>query len=348
MKKRNGFTLVELLGVIVVLAILALITIPIISNVINDVRIKSLESSAYGLIEASNLYYAQYGVNSNTRFDIDNNKINSNDTDILLKYKGSVKEGTVILDRKGSVTVCITDGKNSAYKNYNETKVTTVKGKCEIKANSNIVYLDDEATIDSYDNIKLTELVNSMQEEINELKNDLSSTNNKISTLENNSTTIDEIYPIGSIYISTTDNTVEKVQNRFGGTWVVYGSGRTLMSSTSASEQTGGSQTATITPTGTVGNTTLTVNQMPSHVHNIKTGIWGGDTFVGAYHSNVNDNGLSYEDFGYKATSKGKHTTWHADYTGGSQPHTHTFTGNSTPIDTVSPYITVYMYKRTS
>ena len=37
------------------------------------------------------------------------------------------------------------------------------------------------------------------------------------------------IYPIGSIYISTTDNTVEKVENRFGGTWVVYGSGRTLM-----------------------------------------------------------------------------------------------------------------------
>ena len=90
MKKRNAFTLVELLGVIVVLAILALITIPIISNVINDVRIKSLENSAYGLVEASNLYYAQYGTNSNLRFNIIGNKVESKDTDKLLTYKGSV------------------------------------------------------------------------------------------------------------------------------------------------------------------------------------------------------------------------------------------------------------------
>ena len=118
MKKRLGFTLVELLGVIVILAILSLITIPIISNVVNDMRIKSLESSAYGLIEASQLYYAQNGSN-NIRFDIKNNDISSTDTDNLLKYKGSIKEGTIILDKKGKVIVCITDGKNSAYKNYN-------------------------------------------------------------------------------------------------------------------------------------------------------------------------------------------------------------------------------------
>ena len=139
MNNKKGLTIIELLAVIVVLAILAIITLPIISNVINDVRIKSLQNSAYGLIEASNLYYAQYGNNSNIRFDIEDNQISSSDTTNLLKYKGSVKEGTVILDRKGSVIVCITDGKNSAYKNYNETKVTMVKGKCEIKANSDLV-----------------------------------------------------------------------------------------------------------------------------------------------------------------------------------------------------------------
>ena len=64
MRNKKAFTLVELLGVIVVLAILALITIPIISNVINDVRIKSLRDRAYGLIEASNLYYVSKGNNS--------------------------------------------------------------------------------------------------------------------------------------------------------------------------------------------------------------------------------------------------------------------------------------------
>ena len=33
---------------------------------------------------------------------------------------------------------------------------------------------------------------------------------------------------------------------------------------------------------------------------------------------------------------------------GGSQPHTHTFTGTATTINTMPPYITVYMYKRTA
>ena len=198
MKKRNAFTLVELLGIIVVLSILALITIPIISNVISDVRIKALKSSAYGLIESSNLYYAQYGNSSNIRFDINDNKVSSSDTDNLISYKGSIKSGTIILDKKGNVTVCITDGKNSAYKNYNEKKVTTSKGKiCSIKENSSIVYLDDEATITQYDNAKLTELidalttrVDSLESENETLKTNLNTANEKISSLESENTTL--------------------------------------------------------------------------------------------------------------------------------------------------------------
>ena len=188
MNKKNGFTLVELLGVIVVLAILALITIPIISNVIDNVRIKSLQNSAYGLIEASNLYYISKGNNTTVRFD----KTQDKDTLKELSYKGVVKIGTVIIDKKGKITVCITDGKNSAYKNYNETKVTTSKGKiCNIKDGSSIVYLDDEATINEYDNSKLTELVNELRadvadlkEENTTLKTNLNEANTKISELE--------------------------------------------------------------------------------------------------------------------------------------------------------------------
>ena len=128
---KKGFTLVELLATIVILAIISLITIPIITGVINKTRLNSLKSSAYGLLEASNLYVAQYETNEHIRFDIDNNNITSNDTTHLLKYKGTIKEGTVILNNKGKVTVCITDGKNSAYKNYNENKITLVeKNKC--------------------------------------------------------------------------------------------------------------------------------------------------------------------------------------------------------------------------
>ena len=330
MENKKAFTLVELLGVIVVLAILALITIPIISNVINDVRIKSLRDSAYGLIEASNLYYAQYGTNSNIRFNITGNKVESSDTGKLLTYKGSVKEGTVILDRKGQVTVCITDGKNSAYKNYNETKVTTVKGKtCNIRDNSSIVYLGDDATIDFYDNTKLTELVNSMQEEINALK-------------EKSNNVAKEIYPVGSIYMTMTENTVSKVEEKFGGTWEQIESGLMLQSTSTNSGQTGGSSTATFTPSGTIGNTTLTVDQMPSHQHSIVYNNNGTvhDLATFGNGQDIAINASSYSTYGYWGGKTG--------LSGGSQPHTHSFTGTSQTINTVSPYITVYMYKRTA
>ena len=190
MKNKKGLTLIELLAVIVVLAILALITIPVISNVIDNVRIKSLQNSAYGLIEASNLYYISKGNNTTIRFD----KNDTKDTLKELSYKGVVKIGTVIIDKKGKVTVCITDGKNSAYKNYNETRVTTVKGKvCNIPSNTSIVYLDDDATITEYSLSELTELVNELRDDVSNLKEKnetLSSKNeelkSELSTLNSN------------------------------------------------------------------------------------------------------------------------------------------------------------------
>ena len=46
MKKRNGFTLVELLAVIVILAIILVIAVPSIMNTIDDAKKGSFESSA--------------------------------------------------------------------------------------------------------------------------------------------------------------------------------------------------------------------------------------------------------------------------------------------------------------
>lgn len=49
---KKGFTLVELLAVIVILAIIALIATPIILNVIDDAKTNSAKNSAYGYIDA--------------------------------------------------------------------------------------------------------------------------------------------------------------------------------------------------------------------------------------------------------------------------------------------------------
>ena len=58
MKKNiKGFTLVELLAIIVILAIIAIITVPIILNVIENSRIGAIKNSAHGYKDSISKYY---------------------------------------------------------------------------------------------------------------------------------------------------------------------------------------------------------------------------------------------------------------------------------------------------
>ena len=79
-KKKKGFTLIELLAVIVVLSIIALIATPIIFNVIENAKLKSLENSCYGVIDGVRTNYAEGLLNSE---------------DGTVKSKGNVTEITV-------------------------------------------------------------------------------------------------------------------------------------------------------------------------------------------------------------------------------------------------------------
>ena len=58
-KKKNAFTLIELLAIIVILAIIAVITVPIILNIIENSRKGAATDSAYGYKDAINKYYVQ-------------------------------------------------------------------------------------------------------------------------------------------------------------------------------------------------------------------------------------------------------------------------------------------------
>ena len=57
MKKKNAFTLIELLAIIVILAIIAVITVPIILNIIENSRKGAAQDSAYGFKDSVNKYY---------------------------------------------------------------------------------------------------------------------------------------------------------------------------------------------------------------------------------------------------------------------------------------------------
>ncbi len=204
---------------------------------------------------------------------------------------------------------------------------------------------------------------------------------NELTNLER--TLLDKFYPVGSVYISTTLKTATEVQNSFGGTWVSYGIGKTLLSSTT-SEQTGGSNTVTLTtdnlPAHThnydkvnsnTGSHTLTIAEMPSHSHGFTSPGEEVITFGGAESTNgmnaaagfvavVCPQGVcpsnfssAYNWFRGAEKSMGKIGT-----TGNDGGHTHTISTtssktssagstNPTAINVQNPYITVYMYKRT-
>ena len=138
------------------------------------------------------------------------------------------------------------------------------------------------------------------------------------------------IYPIGSIYMCVNDINPSEV---FGGTWVQI-KDRFLLAAgdTYNNGATGGS--ATHTPSGTVGGHALTINEMPSHNHDLGIGGFGGSS-VGVSET------LPSSD--YRAWTRAEGET---DYTGQGNKHNHTFTG--TAQDTLPPYLVVKVWKRTT
>ena len=80
---KKGFTLTELLVVIVILGIIAMITVPIINNAIADSRKKTYEEQERSIVNAAKLYMANYS----TELPAENKCISVED----LKEKGLLK-----------------------------------------------------------------------------------------------------------------------------------------------------------------------------------------------------------------------------------------------------------------
>lgn len=132
------------------------------------------------------------------------------------------------------------------------------------------------------------------------------------------------IYPIGSIYMSV--NNVDP-STIFGGTWEQI-KDRFLLASgdTYNNGDTGGA--ATHTPSGTVGNHTLTIDEMPAHTHKLSSSPSFQSAILG-------------ESQYFAGTEEVEFNT---SSVGGNQPHNHTFTG--TNADTMPPYLAVNVWVR--
>ena len=89
---------------------------------------------------------------------------------------------------------------------------------------------------------------------------------------------LDVSYPVGSIYI-TTD--LKNPAETLGGEWVSYGEGRTLIGAGTGTDTNNEERTFAVNDTGGEYKHTLTINEMPSHKHNL------------AYRSQIISNGNS-------------------------------------------------------
>ena len=159
----------------------------------------------------------------------------------------------------------------------------------------------------------------------------------------------DVVYPIGSIYMSV--NNVDP-HDLFGGTWQQI-KDRFLLACGDSYENgsTGGS--ANHTPQGSVGNTTLSVNQIPSHEHGLNGGVsaQSGYAFmlaeVAGQQESFNSSGVgSFVPARMTASTELFASGSKATATGGGQPHNHSFTGISGNY--MPPYLSVNVWCRTA
>ncbi len=135
MKNKKGFTLVELLAVVVILALIALIASPIILNIIENSRKSSFASSIDGAMRAiENFYSVHYndeGFNRGATYKYSNGRLYYEGTfkDVdgkklenpTIEVTGSLGDGTF----EGTVTdgtVSISDINSNGFCGYADSK----------------------------------------------------------------------------------------------------------------------------------------------------------------------------------------------------------------------------------
>ncbi|MBE6144017.1 MAG: prepilin-type N-terminal cleavage/methylation domain-containing protein [Firmicutes bacterium] len=155
--KRKGFTLIELLAVIVILAIIALIAVPVIMNIISSARKSAFEDTAYGLISAGEMYYANNILSGATSDDVEFTITNGEFVgENKLEVKGSLPaSGKVKVTKDGKVAIAVNNGNYCITKATSESKIQTeeLAGECTYRKVLNPIVTSTEACITNVNEI---------------------------------------------------------------------------------------------------------------------------------------------------------------------------------------------------
>lgn len=127
---KKGFTLVEMLTVVVILGVIATITISAASNLLEKSKVSSFKVSGEGFIKvAKNAYYEYAG--SSFKVDVVKDKliyVDGVSTGEKLSYDGLTPTiGVVEISADGKISMVLSDGVYCAYKKQNQTDVSSFR-----------------------------------------------------------------------------------------------------------------------------------------------------------------------------------------------------------------------------
>lgn len=288
MNKKNGFTLVELLAVVVILALTFMFVAPKMASLIregNNTEVRLIEQKA--LVSAKN-----YINNYDTNFL--NNFIQVGYTKTVYK-QDLIDNGLMTLDEISQI------------EDFRGVQVKLLE-------NDKLEYtISRLSSTSSYTNEELYDMIETLRTQV-------SSSNIFLKS-----------YPVGSVYISTSST---NPGSTYGGTWVEYGKGKTLVGVDSSD-----SDFNTVEKIGGEKTHTLTIDEMPEHAHGqLITGYSEWDSrVISGYVLNWNSTVVS--NLGAAQTTLENTGTANTNITS---------TGGDGAHNNLQPYITVYMWKRTA
>jgi len=130
-KRIKGFTLIELLAVIVILAIIALIAVPVIMNIINKANKSAFKDTAYGIVSAGELYFAERQLEPNGM--LDDVTIDLSDDTNTLGLKGDIPKGSIVISKEGKTAIAVQNGRYCITKGFDDKDVTVIEDYEECK-----------------------------------------------------------------------------------------------------------------------------------------------------------------------------------------------------------------------
>ncbi len=192
--KEKGFTLLELLAVIVILSVITLITVPMLMNVIEESKKKALVSSVQGILDSTN-YFTMSHEKGVYEFLFDEEHKGSTLKGEKLEYKGNIDgEGKLYLDKEGNTSICISNDKYYVYKNYNSGIIVGDKktGNCIIGfdalTNKYVAMLDNGTgnVSNVYSKDEVNNLVDNLDTKITNNTTEITNIKSNIEELQNN------------------------------------------------------------------------------------------------------------------------------------------------------------------